>query len=88
MPNNLRIAGCNSAKEKAKLAKKTALKLPVKSPTKAAKKGGNGIVQQTSLLDDVFVGDVWVASGQSNMEFTLRRAETAGQCFPLAGSTD
>ena len=43
---------------------------------------------QTITLDDVLVGDVWVASGQSNMGFELHDAATAPDDLPKAGIAD
>ena len=42
--------------------------------------------QPPITLDDIMVGDVWVASGQSNMEFPLSRASTAAQDLPNAAN--
>ena len=42
--------------------------------------------QPPITVDDIMVGDVWVASGQSNMEFPLSRASTAAQDLPQAAN--
>jgi len=45
-----------------------------------------GAAEAPQVFTDVLVGDVWVASGQSNMEFELKRAATAGEDLPKAGN--
>ncbi len=38
----------------------------------------------TVVLEDILLGEVWVCSGQSNMEWPLSRAETAKSEIPLS----
>ncbi len=56
----------------------------------AAAAGANGTVDAgappTITIHDVLVGDVWLASGQSNMEFPLSRAATAAEDILHAGN--
>jgi len=41
---------------------------------------------QSITIHDILVGDIWLASGQSNMEFPLSRAATAAEDIPHAGN--
>ncbi len=53
-----------------------------------ATEGGAEPAAQALTLDDILVGDVWVASGQSNMEFAMLQAATAAQDLPRAGDSN
>ena len=50
-------------------------------PFELTVKGANSVT-----LTDVLVGDVWVAGGQSNMEFEMRKAATAAVDLPKAAN--
>jgi sialate O-acetylesterase len=56
-------------------------------PFQLTVKGTPAASAQTITLDDVLVGDIWVASGQSNMEFTMRQAATAAEDLPKAANS-
>jgi sialate O-acetylesterase len=47
---------------------------------------GAAAAPQSVTIHDILVGDVWLASGQSNMEFPLSRAATAAQDIPDASN--
>ena len=56
------------------------------TPAAAGGEAAAAIPAQTVSFSDVLVGDVWVASGQSNMEFAMRQAATAEQDLPHAAN--
>lgn len=49
--------------------------------------GSGPSMEQPIVLNDVLVGDVWLASGQSNMEFPMSRAATAVEDLPHADNS-
>jgi sialate O-acetylesterase len=52
------------------------------------KSAGNGGPSSNPpvVIHDILVGDLWVASGQSNMEFELRKAASAAEDLPNASN--
>ncbi|MBL8241071.1 MAG: sialate O-acetylesterase [Bryobacterales bacterium] len=71
--------GAVSAKSKANGAGKWQLFLPPVAPG-----GPYTLTVNTQKISDVLAGDVWVASGQSNMAFMLQNADGAAAEIPKA----
>ena len=75
--------GEQTAKTKADANGKWRVEIPA---AKFTDKPGTLTVEGKNALkfEDVLVGDVWVCSGQSNMEFSLKRAHNAATEIPKA----
>ena len=59
---------------------------PFELTVKGTPANGAATPGDSIALEDVLVGDVWVASGQSNMEFMMSQAATAADDLPKAGN--
>jgi sialate O-acetylesterase len=55
-------------------------------PPEVASGAVSPTVSPALVIHDILVGDVWVASGQSNMEFPMERAATGAADLPHAGN--
>jgi sialate O-acetylesterase len=59
-------------------------------PAPAVAEGAAPVAKSGDIvtIHDVLVGDVWIASGQSNMQFALENAASAATDLPKAGIAD
>lgn len=60
--------------------------MTVQGAASSSASGADSTAPQSITLDDILVGDVWVASGQSNMEFAMHQAATGAQDLPHASN--
>ena len=55
-------------------------------PFEMTVKSAAGPTAPPIVIHDILIGDLWVASGQSNMEFELRKAASAAEDLPQAAN--